>query len=182
MSVQSRAVAGRNHFELLGLPVSFDVDPADLSARYRSLQQQLHPDRHSGGTDADRRLALQLTASLNDAYQTLQNPVRRAHYLLDLSGASADGEADTRLSPDFLMEQMELRESLADLHQHADPRTKLAELASHTERMMQEKIADFRHAYARGSDGSRTARNAMREMQFIDKLRREIGEREEDLA
>ena len=179
--MQSRAVAGRNHFELLGLPVSFDVDPADLSARYRSLQRQLHPDRHSGGTDADRRLALQLTASLNDAYQTLQNPVRRAHYLLELSGVATDGE-DTHMAPAFLMEQMELRESLADMHQHADPRTKLAELASHTERMMQEKIADFRHAYARGGAGFRTARNAMREMQFIDKLRREIGEREEDLA
>lgn len=180
--MQSRAVAGRNHFELLGLPVSFDVDPADLSARYRSLQQQLHPDRHSGGTDADRRLALQLTASLNDAYQTLQNPVRRARYLLELSGVATDGESDTQLSPNFLMEQMELRESLADLSQHADPRTKLAELASHTERMMQEKITDFRRAYVLGRDGHRAARNAMYEMQFIDKLRREIGEREEDMA
>jgi molecular chaperone HscB len=164
------------------MSVSFDVDPADLSARYRSLQQQLHPDRHSGGTDADRRLALQLTASLNDAYQTLRDPVRRAGYLLQLSGEGADGDADTRLSPEFLMEQMELRESLSDLHQHADPRTKLAELASHAERMMQEKIDDFRHAYARGRDGLKDARHAAREMQFIDKLRREIGEREEDLA
>lgn len=180
--MQSRAVTGRNHFALLGLPVGFDVDLADLSARYRSLQQQLHPDRHSGGTDTDRRLALQLTASLNDAYQTLQNPVRRAQYLLELSGEAADGEPDTRLSPDFLVEQMELRESLADLRQHADPRTKLAELASHTERMMQEKIADFRRAYARGSEGLKTAHNVVREMQFIDKLRREISEREEDLA
>jgi molecular chaperone HscB len=175
-------VAGKNHFELLGLPAGFDLDPSDLSTRYRALQQQLHPDRHSAGTDADRRLALQLTASLNDAYQTLRDPVRRAGYLLQLSGAGAQDETDTRLSPAFLMEQMELRESLADLRQHADPRTKLAELAGHTERMMQEKIADFRRAYARGRDGLETARHVAREMQFIDKLRREIGEREEELA
>ncbi len=175
-------MTGQNHFELLGLPAVFDLDAADLAVRYRSLQQQLHPDRHTGGSDTDRRLALQLTASLNDAYQTLRDPVRRARYLLQLEGMTTDDDSDTRMHPEFLVEQMELRECLADLHRHDDPRTQLAELASRTERLMQEKIAVFRGAHARGRAGRDEARNAMREMQFIDKLRREIDEREAELA
>jgi len=175
-------VTGKNHFELLGLSVAFDIDLADLARRYRSLQQQLHPDRHAAGSEADRRLALQLTANLNDAYQTLRDPVRRARYLLALQHINADDHTDSRMDPEFLMEQMELRESLADLHRHDDPHTQLSELANRCERLMNSKIDRFREAHARGREGLVAARDAMREMSFIDKLRREITDREEELA
>jgi len=175
-------VTGKNHFELFGLPVVFDVDLADLTTRYRSLQQQLHPDRHAGGSDAERRLALQLTANLNDAYQTLRDPVRRARYLLSLQDINTNDETDTSMDPEFLMEQMELREALANLRRHEAPLTQLAGLADRSERLMSATTGRFRDAHARGPGGLAEARRAMREMQFLDKLRREISEREEELA
>jgi molecular chaperone HscB len=170
----------RNYFELFDLPVGFDVDLTMLAARYRDLQRRLHPDRFVSAADAERRLSMQLTALVNEAYQTLKDPVRRAHYLLQLDGARADSEADTAMDPEFLMEQMELREALAEMRESAEPHKRLAELANEAERRMNEKMNEFRTAYTQGQ-GAR-ARERLREMQFLAKLRREIEDLEEELA
>ena len=37
--------AGRNYFELFGLPVSFEVNKSLLTERYRDLQRAVHPDK-----------------------------------------------------------------------------------------------------------------------------------------
>ena len=59
----------RNHFELFGLPARFRVDFGTLERAYRTLQSDVHPDRHAAGTDADKRLALQASARVNEAYR-----------------------------------------------------------------------------------------------------------------
>jgi molecular chaperone HscB len=171
--------AGKNFFELFGLPVGFDLDSGELSVRYRELQRMVHPDKYAAGSDAERRVSMQLTTRVNEAYQTLKDPVRRARYLLSLGGTDPREETDTAMDPAFLMEQMELRETLSEVRALSDPHKMLAELANETMIRMQQKIGLFRDSYAR--DPVR-ARQSLREMQFLDKLRREIEELEEELA
>ncbi len=104
----------RNHFELFGLPMTFRIDADALDAAYRALQAQVHPDRHAGADDAQRRLALQSSAQVNEAYRTLKDPVERARYLLAMRGINAFDESDTRLPLEFLEAQLERRERAAD--------------------------------------------------------------------
>lgn len=107
-----------NHFETLGVPAAFRLDEKALEERYRELTRLLHPDRHAAGGPTARRLALEKTIAVNDAWRTLKDPARRAAYLLKLRGidlgeAGAQG-AGKYLPQMFLMEVMELRESFDD--------------------------------------------------------------------
>jgi molecular chaperone HscB len=102
----------RNHFELLGLPVSYTVDAAALDRAYRDLQGRVHPDRFASASEAERRVAMQWAARANEAYRTLRHPIDRARYLLGLRGFDTGEESNTSMPPDFLMQQMEWRESV----------------------------------------------------------------------
>ncbi len=103
----------RNYFELFGLPQRFGFDPNVLDAAYRRLQSAVHPDRFASGTDQEKRLALQSSARINEAYRALKSPVERAQYLLSLHGIDALSETDTRLPFEFLERQLERREIAA---------------------------------------------------------------------
>ena len=102
----------RNHFDLLGLPVTYAVDPARLEQRYHELQSQVHPDRFAAGSDAERRVAMQWATRANEAYRMLRDPVDRARYLLGLKGFDTGEESNTTMPADFLMQQMEWREAV----------------------------------------------------------------------
>jgi molecular chaperone HscB len=104
----------RNHFELLGLPVAYAVDSSRLEKCYRDLQSQVHPDRFAAKTDSDRRVAMQWATRANEAYRTLRDPVHRARYLLGLKGYDTGEETNTSMPADFLMQQMEWREAVAE--------------------------------------------------------------------
>jgi len=104
----------RNHFELFGLPARFRIDADALETAYRALQSDVHPDRHASGSEAERRLALQSSARVNEAYAALKDPVERARYLLTLSGVDALDETDTQLPMEFLERQLERREAASD--------------------------------------------------------------------
>ena len=173
---------GKNHFELFGLPVAFDIDTDELAVRYRALQRRVHPDKFANASDQDRRLSLQMTAQINEGFHTLKDPVRRGRYLLSLRGIDLGDETDTAMDPAFLLEQMELREKLEGVRQADNPHKQLAELANRIEQRLQDKIGQFRRAFADDSpDGTGKARNAVREMQFLEKMRREIDNLEEEL-
>jgi len=173
---------GKNHFELFGLPLKFDVDVDDLASRYREMQRSVHPDRFASASDQDRRLSLQMTALINEAFQTLKDPVRRGRYLLSLRGVDLGDETDTAMDPAFLMEQMELREQLDEVTQADNPHKLLAELANRIEQRLHDRIEHFRGLLTEGTpEADRKARNAVREMQFLEKMRQEIDNLEEEL-
>ncbi len=97
----------------------FAIDLAQLAERYRQLARETHPDRFADAPAAEQRQALARAAQLNDAYQTLKSPSRRAHYLLGLRGESLPLEATVQ-DPEFLLRQMMLREELEELQDSAD--------------------------------------------------------------
>ena len=103
-----------NDFELFGVPLQFSQDRVAIDARWKSLQREAHPDKFAAQGAAAQRLAMQWSVRINEAYQRLKDPLRRAAYLCELHGASIDAEKNTAMPADFLMQQMEWRESLDD--------------------------------------------------------------------
>jgi len=97
----------------MGLPVAFSIDTATLEQGYRALQTRVHPDRFAAAPPAERRAAMQWATRANEAYRTLRDPIDRARYLLQLRGYDTEEETNTAMPPDFLMQQMEWRESVA---------------------------------------------------------------------
>jgi len=161
-----------NHFELFGLAPRFCFDAAALDSAYRKLQSDVHPDRFATGTDVERRLALQSSARVNEAYGALKDPVRRAQYLLRLNGIEAVGETDTQLPFEFLERQLERREAADDALAVADERAVSALLVAvrADAREIEDALAqqlDRDHAFE-------AARVRVRELTFLHKLAEDL--------
>lgn len=103
-----------NYFELFGLSPTFNIDLAVLESNFRKIQSESHPDRFVSAAPAEKLQSMQLATLANEAYQILKNPANRAKYLLELQGIEAISETNTAMPLDFLMQQMEWRESLED--------------------------------------------------------------------
>lgn len=161
------------------MPENFEVDNAQLTQRFRQLQQHLHPDRFASKPEAERRWSMQAASFVNEAYQTLQNDLRRAGYILQRNGISIDEETDTQMDPMFLMEQMELRESLEMAESAADPLSSLDEIRG----LLRSSIVEKNEAFATAAEAAswQDARTVARQWQFLDKLLKETKHVEERL-
>ncbi len=127
------SVLTQSYFEIFSLPQRYVLDRAGLDARYRDLQRSVHPDRFASSSDQERRISIQHAARINEAYQVLRDPLKRGRYLLELRGEHVDGRRGAHQDPEFLMQQMELRESLAVLRQQDEPLKALDRLAHEIE-------------------------------------------------
>lgn len=101
-------------FELFGVPRRFAQERSALDARWKELQREAHPDRHAASGGAAQRQAMQWSVRINEAYQRIKDPLRRAAYLCELHGAPIRAEDNTAMPGDFLMQQMEWREALEE--------------------------------------------------------------------
>jgi molecular chaperone HscB len=164
----------RNHFELLGLAPGFALDPVQLESRYRDLQGQVHPDRFASASEAERRVAMQWATRANEAYRTLRDPVDRARYLLGLKGFDTGEETNTSMPADFLMQQMEWRETVAEARGGKDAgrlESLRGELAGERADMLKqlERAIDRDSNYDAGC-------SLVRKLRFLEKLEEEIEE------
>jgi len=162
----------RNYFDLFGLTPAFRFDGAVLDRAFRELQTEVHPDRFAGASDAQKRLALQSSARVNEAYRALKDPVRRAQYILRLHDVDAVGETDTSLPLDFLERQLERRERAAEAQAAGDVDTldTLLADARAESRSLEDRLAQL-------LDGDRAfaaARTQVRELTFLAKLAEDI--------
>lgn len=101
-------------FELFGLPRQFAQDRGAIDARWKDLQREAHPDKFAAQGPAAQRLAMQWSVRINEAYQRLKDPMRRAAYLCELNGVSVNAEDNTAMPAEFLMQQMAWREALEE--------------------------------------------------------------------
>ncbi len=101
-------------FELFGLTRKFAQDRAAIDARWKDLQREAHPDKFAAQGAAAQRVAMQWSVRINEAYQRLKDPLRRAAYLCELHGAAVNAENNTAMPAEFLMQQMAWREALDD--------------------------------------------------------------------
>ena len=103
-----------NDFELFELPQQFALERVQLDARWKDLQREAHPDKFASQGTAAQRVAMQWSVRINEAYQRLKDPLRRAAYLCELAGSPIQAESNTAMPPAFLMQQMQWREALED--------------------------------------------------------------------
>lgn len=168
-----------NPFALFDLPVAFQVDSALLNERYLALQKSLHPDNFSAASAQEQRLAIQKSAEINDALRILKDPITRADSIIAINTGEAENpEEKSNNDIDFLMQQMEWRETLENIENRKDT----DELTAFTQ-----EINQIRHAIlselstaldAQHWDIARTITDKLR---FIKKLQAEIERVEETL-
>ena len=101
-------------YELFGLPETYALDETLLAERHRAAMQKVHPDRFADRSAAERRVAEQWSAVINEAFETLKSPVKRAVWLAKKRGAEVETEGQVRMPADFLMKQLDWRERLEE--------------------------------------------------------------------
>ena len=161
----------KNYFALFDLQPNFQIDSARLEHNYRALQAQVHPDKFSSASEAQRRVSMQSSTYVNEAYQTLKIPLNRARYLLSLHGVDTQEETNTAMPPLFLMEQMEWREAISEASQV----TVLEQLASKLGQSIQQLLSEVGQHLDQQQDYVAAA-EAVRKLRFFDKLREEIND------
>ena len=165
-----------NDFVLFGLPERFEQDRATLDQRWKDLQRQVHPDRFAADAAVAQRLAMQWSVRINEAYQRLKQPLKRAAYLCELRGAPLRAEDNTAMPPAFLMQQMEWREALDD----AGGLAELQALAGQTREASRGWLDQVAQALDTDGDASRAAQ-AVRALMFIARFARDIEQRQSQL-
>lgn len=168
-----------NPFALFDLPVAFQVDSPLLNERYLALQKSLHPDNFSAASAQEQRLAMQKSAEINDALRILKDPITRADSIIAINtGETENPEEKSNNDIDFLMQQMEWRETLENIENRQDT----DELTAFTQ-----EINQIRHAIlselstALDAQQWDIARAITDKLRFIKKLQAEIERVEETL-
>ena len=162
----------KDYFSCYGLSCDFAVDPVALRQSHRQLQQQHHPDRFVSKSDSDQRRAVQITAYLNQAYATLSEPLKRGIYLLQLQGMDPLAPTNTQMPMDFLLQQIELRESLEEISLAQDPEKQMDSMSSRLQHQASQLESEFAQAY--GLSNFEIAETSVRKLQFIVKLQQQL--------
>ncbi|MGA9524384.1 MAG: Fe-S protein assembly co-chaperone HscB [Myxococcaceae bacterium] len=179
---------GATHFDVFGIAPGYDVDLPALEKQYRDLSLKLHPDRFTQAVARERRLSLEQTAALNEAWRVLKDPVRRAFYLLRLHGVNLEEEQAAeraKMPMEFLEEVMELREALAEAAAEKDL-GKAQQMAGDVEKRrkasLEEAVARLRTLQQDPKDeAARTkASNALGRVRYFSRFLEEVEAIEEE--
>lgn len=164
-----------NYFELFEIPQRFDVDIAELSNRYRELQKTVHPDKFANAGEQQKLLAISKTAQVNDGYQTLKDPIRRAEHMLLLRGVDIDNESTTMKDSGFLMQQLEWREALAELRDSDNIDADIAALEAEFTQYRQQLLDNLSKQLAdTQASSAMLAADQVRKLKFMAKLQDEL--------
>ena len=171
-----------NYFQLFGLEIQFTIDLTRLSTLYQTLQKKVHPDRFAHASSQEQMLAVKKSTLINDAYQTLKNPLKRAQYLLELRGVDMPSEQASFGDISFLMRQMELREMLAEVKDADDIESAVFEVSEVFEAEFQQLFSQLQTQLADNtSESNNLACDNLRKLKFYQKLHVELDKLEEQL-
>ncbi len=164
-------------FDLFGLPKRFAQSGVDLEQRWKLLQAQVHPDRFAAQGASAQRLAMQWSARVNEAYQRLRDPLRRAAYLCQIKGAALDVQNNTAMPAEFLQQQMQWRETLDE----ANSVEKFGALTDEVE-AARRRLLEACEAALDVSDDAKAAAQHVRSLMFLDRILQEVRDRVDALA
>jgi molecular chaperone HscB len=164
-------------FELFGVPRRFEQDRAQLDDRWRALQAEVHPDRFAAEGQAAQRVAMQWAVRVNEAYQRLKDPLKRAAYLCELRGAPVDIQNNTAMPPAFLVQQMEWREAL----EHARSVDDVEALADEVTARKRSAFDDLRRTLDEQGDVPAAAEQ-VRALMFVERFAEDIDHKLEALG
>jgi len=163
-------------FELFALPARFAQDRAQIDSRWKELQREAHPDRFAAQGAAAQRVAMQWSVRINEAYQRLKDPLKRAAYLCELRGAPLRAEDNTAMPTAFLMQQMEWREALEDAGSEAD----VDQLDDEVAAARRGLLAECERLLDAAQDPAGAAQQ-VRALMFVARFARDIEARREQL-
>ncbi len=166
-----------NDFELFELPLVHALDRAQLDERWKALQREVHPDRHAAADAQTQRQAMQWSVRINEAYQRLKDPLRRAAYLCELHGAPIQAENNTAMPAAFLMQQMEWREALDE----ATTLAQLEDMADEVAATRKRLLADLQQTADVQRDWPALA-SQVRALMFVERFARDVSERLDQLG
>jgi molecular chaperone HscB len=155
-------------FELFAVPAQFAQDRDQLDARWKELQRQAHPDKFAAEGQAAQRIAMQWSVRINEAYERLKAPIKRATYLCELNGAKIDAERNTAMPADFLMQQMELREALEEAHTEEN----LDQISAQTSEILRQLLSKAEQQLS--ATDFTAAAQTVRALMFIEKFQADI--------
>jgi molecular chaperone HscB len=164
--------ASENYFQFFGLSPQFSLDLAQLDLAYLAIQKEVHPDRHTQGSDSEQRIAMQMATLANTAHQTLKHPIQRGLYLCKLHGVEANLETNTAMPTAFLLQQMAWRDSLDE---NPDDYAALDALATEVDSAYQAALVELAEAMDRTHNYQRAA-ELLRGLLFIDKFATELDD------
>ena len=165
-----------NDFELFGLPPKFAQDRAAIDTRWKELQREAHPDRFAAQGAAAQRQAMQWSVRINEAYQRLKDPLKRAAYLCELGGAPIRAESNTAMPAKFLMQQMQWREALEEAATQAALDALQAEVAA----LRGDLLAECAQALDEQVDRQQAV-SLVRSLMFIERFASDIDKRYDQL-
>ena len=148
--------------------MQFNIDLNKLKKSYRIIQAEIHPDKFVSASQIEKEQSLIKSTEINDAYQTLKNPIKRARYLIQINLNSK--ENNSTLSPDFLMQQMEWEEHLESISKQKDELEKFSHLINSKYQkniIALEKVCDKDNNW-------NGAMEILNELQFVEKLNYKI--------
>lgn len=161
-------------FELFAVPAQFAQDRDQLDARWKELQRQAHPDKFAHEAAAAQRFAMQWSVRINEAYERLKSPIKRAAYLCELNGAKIDAERNTAMPADFLMQQMALREALDE----ATNEENLDQISLQAANLLRDLLSKAEHEIDQEKDFAQAAQT-VRSLMFIEKFQVDLDRRYE---
>jgi molecular chaperone HscB len=164
--------ASENYFQFFGLSPQFSLDLAQLDQAYLAIQKEVHPDRHTQGSDSEQRFAMQMATLANTAHQTLKHPIQRGLYLCKMHGVEANLETNTAMPTAFLLQQMAWRDSLEE---SADDFDALDALATEVDSAYKAALVELAEAMDRTHNYQRAA-ELLRGLLFIDKFATELDD------
>jgi molecular chaperone HscB len=171
-------------FETLGVEPRFGLDLRALEQRHRDLSKALHPDRYSGSSAAERRMALSRAIDVNEAFRTVKDPIRRAEALLRRAGAAVGETSEPKPPPALLMEMLEAREELAEAGHAKDLGrvARLGEAMTSREAAALQRLGAALDAGAKDPQKIAEALPALGELRYIRRFLDEVNAIEEELA
>ncbi|MCS4533767.1 Fe-S protein assembly co-chaperone HscB [Neisseria montereyensis] len=159
------------YFTLFQLEERFDIDVSTLEQTYHALAARFHPDKFAAASAFDQKQAMMMASTINEAYRVLRNPTDRAAYLLQQKGIDADAPEHTSYAPEFLMQQMEWRETLEEARAEKN-QTRLNNLQTEIKTEQQKLYALLQTAFI--EEQYDNAAEYVRQSRFLDKLNQEI--------
>lgn len=163
-------------FALFDVPQRFAQDRGALDARWKELQREAHPDRFAAQDAATQRRAMQWSVRINEAYQRLKDPLRRAAYLCELAGAPVQAHDNTSMPAEFLMQQMAWRETLEE----AGDTAQVQRLHDEVMRSRNEALAQCERLLDEVGDAAQAV-GVVRALMFIERFCADIDARFENL-
>ena len=137
-----------NYFELYNIPITLQPNQEVIKAKFYELSRKYHPDFYTQASEEEQAEMLETSSMVNMAYKVFIHPDETIKYVLQLKGLLEE-EEKYQLSPDFLMEVLDLNEQAMDVSEQADA-DRLTETIHQFQKQIYEPVETIVASYQEG--------------------------------